>query len=396
MGGKIRSALRLCAALACAAALAAAQGEADVVRIYLAEDALRGETARQLLALLEGEMPQVQWQMIGEGEAGSLRELVMAGSPPDLAICAPEEARPWAKEGLLAPLHARVPGQARMQRQALDLCVLEEGLFMAPLIARHRQMAVNSASFTAVQMDDLLSRRAYPVWYPAQFQQVIEEFAFSEQLALEIWPPEPETSAALEAMTQAIYGGELLDEEGEACLAAQEEMVLGVRWLRDLAACGLIGMAKSRDDALEHFLSGETAIFIDWTEMEALRQEARLHQSGMDVVSVPYPASSGLPVRSFELTGLCVFRGGAGEKPALDAAEFICSDERAQALLGSRGIWQDDSVWLQSLGSAQRGATLRALFARALGDVLAQKRSPDAAMALVSAAMEAARQAEGE
>ncbi|MBQ2834866.1 MAG: hypothetical protein IJE71_09680, partial [Clostridia bacterium] len=193
MGGKIRSALRLCAALACAAALAAAQGEADVVRIYLAEDALRGETARQLLALLEGEMPQVQWQMIGEGEAGSLRELVIAGSPPDLAICAPEEARPWAKEGLLAPLHARVPGQARMQRQALDLCVLEEGLFMAPLIARHRQMAVNSASFTAVQMDDLLSRRAYPVWYPAQFQQVIEEFAFSEQLALEIWPPEPET-----------------------------------------------------------------------------------------------------------------------------------------------------------------------------------------------------------
>lgn len=393
MAGRFKAALRLCAAFVCMAALAAAQGE-SVVQVYLADGALHGDTARQLLALLEAEMPQAQWEVIGE--EGSLRDLVMAGCAPDLAICAPQEARPWARAGLLAPLHSRVPDQTRMQRQVLDLCVLEEGLFMAPLIARHRQMAVSSALFERLQMGYLLDARAYPVWYPAQFQQVIEEFAFSEVAALDIWPPEEGASAALEAMTQAIYGGELLGEDGEACLASDEAMVSGVRWLRDLTACGLIGMAGSRDDALERFLSGETAIFIDWTEAEELRQKTRLQESSMDVVCVPYPAASGLPVRSFELTGVCVFAGGEGEKTALDAVEFICSDARAQALLGRRGIWQDGALWLQSLSGAEQGATLRALFAGALKDVLTEKREPAAAMAIVCAMMDAAQRAEGE
>ncbi|MDY3833351.1 MAG: hypothetical protein SOZ79_12835, partial [Candidatus Ventricola sp.] len=99
----------------------------ETMRVYIGRDALDMQTAQQLVEMIGRAVPQAQWETLPEEETGeSLRTLVLSDRAPALAICAPGEALPWAKEGMLLPLQAAIAGQNRMQRQVLDCCVLEE------------------------------------------------------------------------------------------------------------------------------------------------------------------------------------------------------------------------------------------------------------------------------
>ena len=122
--------------------------------VYVQPGALEEGEAQQILSLLQAEFGGDEWKL-AEDEL-PLRDRVISGNLPDLVICAPAQARPWAKEGLLLPLQTHISGQQRMQRQVLDLCVQDEALFMAPLIARHRQMAVNVSRFDEMGLGYML------------------------------------------------------------------------------------------------------------------------------------------------------------------------------------------------------------------------------------------------
>ena len=353
----------------------------DTMQLYVQPGALEEGQAQRLLMLLQSD--EMQWTLAGEGQ--TLRELVLSGHAPDLAICAPREARMWAQEGLLLPLQTQISGQQRMQRQVLDLCVQGEALFMAPLMASHRQMAVNVSRFEDVGLGYMLDQQTYPVWYPAQFYQILEEFLIRDEVAVDVWHAEMDSSAAIEALTQAIYGGMLLSEDASRCTADDPALCAGVQWLGDAIEDEMIGYCQTREEAAARFLAGETAIFIDWTRK--LQQEAM--DSGMEIVQRPYPASVGLPVRSFELTGVCAFaRGDAARDARLIRA---CADlhEKAQDLLGGRGIWQDGAIWPASLDGDDRGATLRSLFCQALSQVIEEREDAQAALERVQAAMDA-------
>ena len=356
----------------------------ETMELYVQEGALAQGKARQVLSLLGEAMPDAAW-VLQEGGA-SLHERVMQGKAPDLAICAPREARPWAREGLLVPLQTVIGSQTRMQRQVLDLCVEDEALFMAPLIARHRQMAVNRRHLEALHLGYMLSEQTYPVWYPTQFYQILEEFLLQDQIAVDVWRADPDTSAALEAMTQAIFGGTLLSEDGKNCEADSLDMLAGVRWLCDAVDDGMIGYCETREDALERFVSGQTAIFIDWMEGQAP------DIGDADIVTVPYPAALGIPVRSFELTGVCAFESGDARRDALALKACVILHEQAQELLGARGIWQDGAFWPASLDRDDRTATLRSLFCTALGEVMEQGEKVEDAMGRAAAAMQALEQ----
>ena len=130
----------------------------EEMRLYVQEGCLEAAQAGRLLALLEQEGA---WALMQDER--SLRELVLAGDAPDLAICRPQAARPWAKEGLLLALQTHIGSQQRMQRQVLAQCVQDEVLFMAPLIAHHRQMAVNERLMEEMGLGYLLDQQAYPV-----------------------------------------------------------------------------------------------------------------------------------------------------------------------------------------------------------------------------------------
>lgn len=377
-----------------AAACAQAQEAPQTMELYVAQGAIDEDTAQQLTALLDRALgEEARWTLTMQEDGEDLRARVLADRAPDLAICGPGEAAPWAKEGLLLPLQDRISDQERMQRQALDPCVWEETLFMAPLLARHRQMAVNVRLFEQRQMDTLLDRTAYPVWYPAQFQQIVEEFSVFGVTPAEIWPAQMEDCAAIEALVQAVYGGYFLSEDGEIVHVDGAQTLAGMKWLREMVQSGLIVRVQSRQEALEHFCSGESAIFLDWTAREERSCRKTLAANGVQIMTVPYPASCGMPVRSFELAGACAFDSGDAQRNALAlrAVEFVHEDAQAQLVLGSRAIWQDDSIWLPCLDADGRGTTLRRLLCGALAGVLDRGEDPAQALGMVQAAMDALR-----
>ncbi len=357
----------------------------ETMRLYVQEGALEEAQMQRLLALLDDD--RTQWTLIEDEQ--TLRELVLAGDAPDLAVCAPAEARPWAKESMLLALQTHIGSQQRLQRQVLDQCVYGEELFMAPLIACHRQMAVNGRRMDEMGLGYMMDSQTYPVWYPAQFYQILEEFLLHDAVALDVWPPDAESSAPLEALTQAIYGGMLLGEDGETCQAQSAAMCAGVQWLADAVDDEMIGYCNTREEALERFLRGETAIFIDWnTEVEAQAADR------MSQISIrPYPSALGLPVRSFELVGVCAFSSGDAARDARLVQACTRVYEGAQDVFGPRGIWEDGAIWLPDLDAADGGATLRSLFCAAMNRVMQQGEQAEAALQRVQTAMDALDQA---
>lgn len=362
----------------------------EEMRLYVEKGALGETQIRQMLALLDQD--DTRW-MVMEDER-PLRELVLVGDAPDLAVCAPAKARPWAKEGMLLELQRHIGHQQRMQRQVLDQCVQDEALFMAPLIAQHRQMAVNGGLFDAMGLGYMLDQQTYPVWYPAQFYQILEEFMIRDRIAVDIWHADMDSSAPLETLTQAIYGGMLLSEDGKTCEAGSTDMITGLRWLCDAVDDGMIGYCETQEDALERFISGETAIYLDWTDSLNRRMEDVVQEEELHLEIRPYPAAVGLPVRSFDLIGVCAFGSGDAVRDARLVNACALLHEHAQELLGPRGIWQDGALWPASLDAHDAGTTLRSLFCEALEAVIEKGEPAHDVLTHVQAAMDALERTE--
>ena len=184
--------------------MAAAVSAQDAVRIYVSEGVMEDELAGRLAVLLGRAFPKAEFELI-DREDGNLRDLVIGDCAPQLAICAPGEAAVWAREGLMLPLQRQIEDQEKIAREILSVCVYDENLFMIPLVAHHRQMAVNVKLFEKHALGYMLDEIAHPVWYPTEFQQILEEFAIADMPALDLWHATPEDAAPMEAMVQAIY-----------------------------------------------------------------------------------------------------------------------------------------------------------------------------------------------
>ena len=290
--------------------------------------------------------------------------------------------------GLFIALDGCLTDAPRISEPVLDACVQDETLFMLPLTAKHRQMAVNRRLLEKRRMGYMTNAIEHPIWYPMEFDQLLEEFALADHPALEIWPAEPETCGALEALLQALYGGAWLTEGGETGQADHINVQAALEWLRDRVRGGLIARVGSREEALAHFLNGETALFMDWQTGDERRCARELEKNGIELLTMPYPSSTGFVIRSFELTGVCV-AAGANSALAMRAAAFWHEDAQAQLVLGDRGIWVDDAVWLPEIDATQKGLTLRRLMCGAVESVLSGESAPKEALRLVQAAMEA-------
>ena len=374
--------------LLCAVTMGAGAAAQTQMDVYFAADAMENETAERLMELTRRAFPQAQWRAILQTGENDLRALILGDDVPDLIVCAPGEANLWVSDGLFAALDGCVTDAARISEPVLDACIQDESLFMLPLTARHRQMAVNRRLLEKRRMGYMTNSIEHPIWYPMEFDQLLEEFALADHPAMEIWPAEPESCGALEAMLQAIYGGAWLTEDGGHAQADHVNVRAALEWLRDRVKGGLIAQVGSREEALAHFLGGETAIFMDWRPGDARRYARELDQNGIELVEMPYPSSTGFVIRSFELTGVCV-AAGANSALAMRAAAFWHEDAQTQLVLGDRGIWVDDAVWLPEIDATQKGLTLRRLMCGAVESVLSGESAPKEALRLVQAAMEA-------
>jgi len=385
----MRTLTALIAALMLVHASCVGLAEAEV-SVYIAPGSLTKEVSLALMQQLAQAMPQAAFACTDEG-AGTLWQQVMGGDGPQLAVCTAQEAARFADEGLLLPLEMESSEAERVADAVLAACTREGEVVIAPLYASHRRMAVSREMIEELQLGTLLDARISPVWQPMQLYQVLEEAALSGGLAMELWPCGSGDGDALLAFVQALYGG-LFALPGGCVAADNDATVMAVEWLCDLVDAGLIGMAASREAALQHFLDGETALFIDWTDEEA-RAFAASGEGKAKFVGMPYPSSLGMPVRDARVTGVVAFRTGDDERDAMlaEAAVRLAQGERTQRVLGERAIYEDDALWLACPGEGDGGSALRGLMGAAIDAALAGEICPEAAMRLVQAAYEGGR-----
>lgn len=376
--------------LACMAAGAAA----EEIRVFAAEGTMDERTASRLVQLLGREFPQAQWTLEHEQQTkDTLWELVMEDRAPQIAICSPAEVSLWEEEGLLLPLTEHVGDQKSIAPAVLAACTQGEQLFMAPLAARHRQMAVNRRMMEKRHLGYLLNPVEHPAWLTSQLYQVLEEFLLTDQPSMEIWPAEPESCEAIAALLQTLYGGRLFEEDGAVCLEDASALCAAAEWLREMTEQEMIGMAADREQALARFVSGETAIFLDWTEEMEAQHRAQLEKNGVQVVALPYPSASGDVVRVFDLAGAAAFNSGDAQKNALavQAIAFLHEDIQAQLLLGSRAVFRDEAQWLPALGVSADGAAIREQLCAVLQDILGGEEDPETAFAALQSVADALR-----
>lgn len=390
--GKKVMRIKRTAALVCVllfALFAAGAAAQTRMQVYFAADTLDADAVRSLMELTRAAYPQAEWTAVCQEETGeSLRDLILSDRAPQIAVCEPGEAAVWMQEGLLVPLDGRVADQAQMQMQVVSACTWEGQLFMAPLVAHHRQMAVNRRLFEQEHLGYMIDMRDHPVWYPSEMDQIFEEFSLAGMNAMEIWPANAQDCAAVEALIQAIYGGSLLTEDGALCQANNSATLAGLTWLRDRVHQGIIGVAASREQALERFLEGKSAVFIDWSDKETALYGHEARERGLDLLCMPYPTSTGLPIRSFELTGACVLADGGSQAQALGlgAVALWCEDAQAQRIWGDRAIWRDDAIWLPMMNAGGIGPTLRSLLCGMLDAVIGGDMKAEDALRVMEAA----------
>lgn len=362
------------------------------MNVFFTERAMERGQSRMLMELTRREFPQAEWSCEMQTNTGrSLRELILADDLPEIVICAPGEAYGWAKEGVFEALDACAGDMAAVNSQVVSACTEAGRLYMAPLTATQRQIAVNRRMLERRRLGYLTSVVDHPVWYPMEFDQLLEEFELAKAPAVEIWKPSPENCAALEALIQAIYGGTMLTEDGRHSQIEHVNVRAGLEWLRERVKSGMIVQVESRQEALDHFLSGKTALFIDWTQEDEQRCARQLRENGIELMTVPYPTATGFTIRSFELTGACIPVGLEGEAHAMaeKAVAFWRTDERAQSVLDGGSIAQDDAVWLPLQDTSEVGTTLRRMMCGIVQEVLAGRNSPAEALRLAQAALDA-------
>ena len=184
----------------------------------------------------------------------------------------------------------------------------------------------------------------HPIWYPMEFDQLLEEFALADHPALEIWPAEPETCGALEALLQALYGGAWLTEGGETGQADHINVQASLEWLRDRVRGGLIARVREQGGSADAFLNGGNRPVHGLADGRRAALRPQMEKNGVELLTMPYPSSTGFVIRSFELTGVCV-AAGANSALAMRAAALLARGRagaararRTRHLEGRRGV----------------------------------------------------------
>lgn len=326
---------RMGAALALAILLQAAGAQADM-QLLVGEGTMSGSQAQEMAVMLSETMGEHVLAVMAQGRG--LSERIMDGDEPQLAIAYESEIRPWAKEGFVAPLGGEAEGYA-----------LAVGM-------QERRMAVRAQRMEEAGMDYLLDERAYPAWAPLQVLQALDELALSGCAGLEVWAPEEEDTLFLEAFLQGVSGEWFQTGTKSVQDADMKAVENALEWLGDMARSGLIGEAENREAALSRFIGGESAIFIDWSQEESVKYAQEIRDG--EIVLMPYPSASGVPVYAARMICLCALDRAAADA-LMDASWTAIGEKRLAA--------QDRFVTLDAL---EDGATLKKLICESAREIL--------------------------
>ena len=356
------------------------------VTLFIGGQTVSAAQADALAHVLEEELAEAVVVFMQEEDDG-FSQRMMDGNPPHFAVLRSGEARLWAGEGLLTALDGCAGEAGDVAQEVIDACVTDEQLYAVPIAARRYAMAVRPAWLEKIGMAYLLDERMHPAWYPTQVLQALDELALKCDAGLEIWPPEEEDTLCYEALLQGVCGSWYDEEATNAADADPKEMEAGFVWMEEMMNAGLIGAAPSRDAALRRFLSGETAIFIDWTPEDSIRYAKEIETG--EIRLLPYPSATGVPVIAAEV--VCFLAPvpdvDAEVRRARHAAALLAPGGLGQLALGEQLSGADGMEWLTSVNTLDHGATLRALFADALCAMASEELTAREAAARIARAM---------
>ncbi len=351
---------RIGMALALLLVVQAAGALADM-ELFVAANTIGPAQAVRLAARLSGVMGEPVAAVMEEEH--SFGERMMQGLAPELAIVRAQEAQQWTQ--MLLPL--REPGLPGRKRT------------MLPLGLRERNMAIRVRAVEKANMAHLLDERQHPAWYPSEVLQLLDELALQGAPGLAFWPPEEADMPSLEAFLRGVSARWFAPDAAFADEIDEEALQDALSWMEEMTQAGLVDVAGDREEALDAFLAGETAIFIDWTAEESSRCAQEMADG--EIVLLPYPSMTGQPHRVGDAIVLCAPRpqSEAGTDAARRAAESAAQPRKEM------------ETWLRAIDSLEGGATLRSLLAQAAADILGGKAGAREAAARIVRALEAVR-----
>ncbi|MBR5224566.1 MAG: extracellular solute-binding protein, partial [Clostridia bacterium] len=311
-----------------------------------------------------------------------------AGETPCVAVLSAEAAAHWAREGLLLPLDGCLDAIGNIPQEFADVCAADGQLMFVPLAAQRRMMAVRPDGFQAVNMGYLLDSRAHPVWYPSEFLQALDEMALVDAPGMEIWPPQQEDALWLEALLQGIGGGEFADETTGAYVMEEETLTHAFEWLREMLSAGLIETSESREEALARFVSGETAVFADWTAQESERFAQAVREG--EILLRPYPSLTGTRRHAAQLTVVCAFASQNEQENALYCRAAALFGAAGADELGERRLGEEGTQRFAMTGTMPFGATLRMLLCGEARRIIKGETDAESAAGRITRAMRTA------
>ena len=373
------------AALVFTVSLSAARAE---IPVYIAEGTVSRVQAQSLAQSVEKTLG-VRIQLVMQEETGeSVSSRLGAGETPRVAVLSAEAAAHWAREGLLLPLDGCLEAIGNIPQEFADACVVDGQMMFAPLSAQSRMMAVRSEGFRAVNMGYLLDSRAHPVWYPSEFLQALDEMALVDAPGMEIWQPQEEDALWLEALLQGISGGEFADETTGAYVMEEETLMHAFEWLREMLSAGLIETAQNREEALGRFVSGETAVFVDWTAQESERFAQAIREG--EILLRPYPSLTGTRQHAARLTVVCAFASQNEQENALSCRAAALFGAAGADMLRERGSGEEGTQHFAMTGTKPFGATLRMLLCEETQKIMNGEADAESAASRITRAMRTA------
>ena len=237
-------------------------------------------------------------------------------------------------------------------------------------------------------MGYLLDSRAHPVWYPSEFLQTLDEMALAKGAGMDVWAPEPGEMIWLEALLQGVSGGRFIDETTGAYGMEEEELALALEWLKEMLSAGLIETAQSREEALERFVSGETAVFADWTAEESERFAKAIKEE--EILLRPYPSLAGTRRHAAQMTVICVFASEDEQDNAFSRRAVSLLLSSGEDTLWQRGLGDDGAPYFPLTGAEACGATLRSLLCGEVHSLMEGETSAEDAAGRITRAMRTA------
>lgn len=254
----------------------------------------------------------------------------VGGEKPDIILGNTDDLSRWAADGSLVDMTALWENlEGEIYATAEARCGEEEARFAVPMCVIPYCMAINTSYFERAQAMSLLNM-ANHTWSTANFLQACENLSDAGlDEALNVYCRNTEDDVYTRLLVENLYGAAYVNTINGSYKVESAQMGNALKALQNGRG---IAIAPDLDgaDSLEKFLSGESAMTLNWSA--ALQLE---HRENEDIFFMLYPAN-GKTKTYVDVYGLGVFDNGDATKLAASMT-FVSHVSKSDAAVRATG-----------------------------------------------------------